>query len=936
MKRIIGFALLGVICWGATWASSLQDPAWISGELDNGFRYFIRENAEPKGRLELRLVVNAGSILEDEDQQGLAHYLEHMAFNGTENFEKDALVAFLESLGVAFGPDLNAYTSFDETVYMLKLPTDDPEVVEKAFLVLSDWAGGIVADDEAIEAERGVIIEEWRGRRGASARIRDLQYPLLFKDSRYAERLPIGKLEILEDFDFQRLRDFYQDWYRPELMSIIAVGDLDVESTEEKIQNLFSDLEGPEEPRERIAYQHPPAESLRTGIFTDPEVTSSQISLVWNLPPETVETVESYLEIEKEGVVTGMLNQRFAEIAQQPEAPFLQAGSYAGGFTRAGNVFMLYAAVKDEEGAVTEGGEALMLELERAKQFGFTQSELDRAIARRLSSAERAAAEKETTPSAALAREMVRHALENEIVLGPERELEKLQEVLPSVTLEEVSSILTGWLDTENQVIMVQGPEHEEGNNMPEESELEDILSAAQGVELTPYEDELADAELISESPAPGEIVTRSEREDLGLLTWELSNGVTVMVKPTDFKQDEVRISAWSPGGMNTASDEEWIHAKMAASTASATGLGDFSAIDLGKVLAGKQVSMNPYIQMDQEGIQAEASPKDLETLFQLIYLRFTTVREDADAFAAMKNRLRESLRNRDSDPKRVYEDLFSASLNNFHPRLLPTTLEDVEEMDQAASLAFFQERFANAGDFTFFIVGNVELDALESLVTTWLGSLPAQEEEEEAAHLKTDFPEYHLERWISKGVEPISEVRMVWTSEEFEWNYASRHAIQSMVAALRRRLREDLREDKGGTYHVSVFPRLTHYPEPRKQLIIRFGCDPDRVEELMAEVHAVVEELQTDLLDDSYIEIVQQTQLRRRETDLRENSFWEFVIPYYNWHGEDPGILLEFENFVDGITAESIRETANEVFDTPHFSTFVLLPEADIEQMQE
>jgi zinc protease len=361
--------------------------------------------------------------------------------------------------------------------------------------------------------------------------------------------------------------------------------------------------------------------------------------------------------------------------------------------------------------------------------------------------------------------------------------------------------------------------------------------------------------------------------------------------------------------------------------------MGEFSIVELGKLLAGKRVELSPFLDMDREGLSGRASPEDLETLFKLIHLRFTTVREDVDAFQVLQNRLRESIRNRDSDPKQVFRDIVSATLTNYHPRLLPMTLEEVEAMDQTASLNFFAERFSNAGDFTFFLVGNLEADQLEPLVETWLASLPSVDATEERASLETGFPRYRLEREITRGVEPVSEVRMVWTSEDFDWTYASRHAVHSMVAALRRQLREELREERGGTYHVSVYPQLTHYPETRKQLIIRFGCDPERVEELIGVVKGVVEDLQTELLEASDVEIVQQTQLRRRETDLRENSYWAYVIPFYDWHGEDPSIILDFEDYVDGITAETIRATAREVFSTPHVSTFILLPEVSAEE---
>ena len=926
MKRLLLAGVL-LLCGLRGWASSLKDPSWTSGQLENGLRYFIRPNAEPKGRIELRLAVNVGSIQEEDDQQGLAHYLEHMAFNGTTNFEKDALVAFLESLGVAFGPELNAYTSFDETVYMLRLPTDDPAVVDKAFLVLADWAGEISNTDEALETERGVILEERRVRRGAETRIRDQQYPLIFPNSRYAERLPIGTLEVIENFEFDRLREYYRDWYRPELMSIVAVGDLDVEETRKRIETHFNALENQTNAPERVEYPHPAANEERAGMFTDPELTGSDIVMIWNHPPERIETEEAYITLQKEKLVVDMLNQRFQEISLQAEAPFLGAGCYAGGFTRAGNVFLLQAGVADEPGALLEGGRALMIELARAKQFGFTEGEVQRAVARSLRAAEARALEKDKTDSGQLARRLVRHSLQGELVLSPEQSLDLMRESLPTLTAEKALAILTRWVDTPNVVVMAEAPEKDDGVPLPTEPELLSLLSSAQDQELTPYEDALADAPLIAAIPEPGQIVSRETNEALGLSTWVLSNGARIIYKSTDFKQDEVLISAWGPGGSVQASAEEWPGIRMADAVAAETGMGPFSVTDLGKLLSGKKVNLEPYIQADQQGFRAMASPSDLETLMKLIHLRFTTVRADEEAFLAMQKRLRASLQNKEADPKAVFNDLFTEEMSNHHPRIRPMTLADVDQLDMQASLDFFQRCFANAGVMTFFIVGNVEEETLEPLATQWLASLPGSPAEQERSYLDTDFPRFELSRTLRQGVEPISEVRMVWSSEDFEWSYASRHALQSMMGALRNRLREEIREEEGGSYHVSAFPMLRHYPTPRKQVMIRFGCDPERVEELIARVQSLVEEMSTTPLDESYIEIVQQTQLRRRETDLRENSFWEFVIPFYDWHGEDPEILLEFDQYVEGITPESIRQAAADIFGTEHTAIFTLRP---------
>ncbi len=924
----IMFVVFGVLFGLLSWAESpgLEDGAWVTGRLENGLRYFIRPNGEPENRLELRLAVNVGSVLEEEDQRGVAHFLEHIAFNGSEHFERNELVTFLESLGVGFGPDLNAYTSFDETVYQLRLPTDVPEAVEKGFLILSDWAGRVTNADEAVEAERGVVIEEWRGRRGAQARVMDQQYPLLFGGSRYAERLPIGKLEVLQAFPPQRLRDFYRDWYRPELMSVIAVGDLDVEETRARIEELFGALKGVEGGRERTEYTHPLQGGTEAGVFSDPELTGSEVSVFWKMPPRPALTEQAYRDRIREAVVADMLSQRLREMTQQADAPFLEAGAYRGGYTRGGDVYLLYASVKDESGAHLRAARTLLEESERARRHGFSQGEMERAAARRLREVEREYQERESTPSDVFIREMVRHALTGEYLPSREKDLELHREVLASLQVEALQDLFRSWTGPENRVILAEGPSRDGETRLPEPEALKALFAEVEAREFAPYEDGVSDQPLVAQVPVPGKVVAREEIPELGVWVWTLSNGAKVMLKPTDFKRDEVLFRAWSPGGTNAVPVEELPNARPAAAVARAGGLGVFSAVDLEKKLAGRLVSMAPRIGADQDSLQGSASAADLETLLQLVYLTFMEPREDVAAFDALRGRMREEVGNRLSDPRAEFGDLVAQSLTGGDPRQAPPTLADVEALDMSAALSFFRGRFATASDFHFLFVGSFSPEAVEPWMCQWIGSLPAGPADPRL-HLAEPWPRHELRRVMRRGVEPVGQVIMAWTLPEFDFTFARRHALRSMTAALNIRLREKVREKLGGSYHVSIAPDIRAYPEARARVMVQFGCDPARVEEMIGAVEGVVAAATEELLPAHYVQTVQETQRRTREVDLRENAFWAEVLPFYEWHREDPRHLLELETYIEKVTAESIREEARKAFLTPDRSVFILLP---------
>ena len=903
------------------------DPAVRHGVLANGLTYYIRQNSKPADRLELRLAVNAGSCLEEDDQQGLAHFLEHAAFNGTQHFEKQEMVDFLEALGVGFGPDLNAYTSFDETVYQLKLPTTDPTVVEKGFLILSDWAHRITASDEALESERGVVIEEWRGRRGAEQRIRDLQYPVLFAGSRYAERLPIGTIEVLETFEFDRLRTFYQDWYRPDLTGIVVVGDADPDEMEALVRKHFESIPKSMSPKPLPSFSHPAHSDTNVGLFSDPELTKSEIAVVWKHPHSPLKTREDYRKNLLNRLVVDMLQVRLAERSQSADAPFLEAGGYRGNYTRGGDVFLLYTSVKDESGAHVRGLQALLEEAERAKRFGFTPAEVQRVIAKTLRQTERMYNERETTESKRFVKEYVRHYLEGTAAPGIGVELELQREMLAGITAEELNPLIGTWMPAENRVILGEGPQKQGKDFLPSDDEVLEVLEGATELVLEPYEEELNDEPLIAEPPEAGTIVKKETIPELGLHLWTLSNGCRVLLKPTEFKKDQVLMSAWSAGGHSLASDADYIPAATAAGAINSGGVGAFSAIDLRKKLSDTLTVCAPVISELQEGLKGSTTPEDLQTLFELVRLYFTKPRADSDAFSAFSQRQAEQLRNRDQDPRALFAALVDETMANHHPRAVRWTPHTVERFDENASLAFYRDRFADAGDFNFLFVGAFTLEQMEPLVSRWIASLPSTGRTEAWRDVGVRYPEQELKRVIRMGVEPVGQVQMVWTQPEFEWNYENRHAVFSMLAVLRIKLREVVREKLGGSYHVSVWPELKHYPTSQARVRVAFGCAPENVEELIAAVKSEVQGLQTNLVEASYLTKVTETQLRGRETDLKRNEFWTHVLSYYDWHAEDPRVILDFESYVAGIDAESVRETAKQCFDVPDRAVFVLLP---------
>lgn len=902
------------------------DPRIRTGELDNGLTYYVRRNASPQDRAELWLVVDAGSVLEEDDQRGLAHFVEHMAFNGTERFARRELVAYLESIGMRFGPDVNAYTSFDETVYLLQVPTDRAGSLERGIDILDDWAHGITFDPAEVDQERRVLVEEWRLGRSAEGRLLDAQVPVLFSGSRYAERMPIGTREVLETVPRDELVGFYRDWYRPDLMAVIAVGDFDPARVERLVRRRFGAIERPDDAPERRTFSLPGHDETLFATFTDPELTDTTVSVVTKLPPEEQGTVGDYRRGLVEGLYHRMINDRLYEVGHRPDPPFLYAYSGTEAPIRAARLDQHEAGV--DAGSVLTGLEALLTEIDRVRRFGFTEGELERNRRALLRAYERTYLERQARTSGSFAAEYSRNFLEDEPIPGIRIELELARRFLPEITLEEVEALAGRRTGGADRVILVSGPESTAGE-LPSEDELLTVFERVRDLPLDPYEDVDPGAALMARTPEPGEIVARREVPEIGVTEWELSNGARVVLKPTEFRADQVLLEGFSPGGHSLVPDEEHLSASHAAEVVSLGGLGELDEIELAKVMAGRVVQVNPLIEEMEEAVSAAGSADDLEALFQLVHLAVTAPRLDREAVRSFKARLRPSLENRLARPQQAFVEEMFRALSQDHPRRQPLTPERLDRIDPELALEIYRERFADAGDFTFVLVGSFETEEIEDLVRTYLASLPATGREETWRDVDLERPDRPVELTVEQGIEPRATVWLVLHGRG-EWSRESRHALASLGRALEIRLRDVLREDLGAVYDVSVATDLTWRPTERYNVSIRFGCAPEEAQELVERIRQEIEAVRRDGPREEIAARVREIQRRERETAIRENAFWLTALGSYYRRGDDPRLILEHEELIDAVSAETLRRAARTYLDWERRVVGVLLPEED------
>jgi zinc protease len=900
------------------------DPQITIGTLPNGLRYYVRANQKPEKRAELRLAINAGSILEEKDQLGLAHFAEHMAFNGTKNFPKQELVKFLEGLGMRFGADVNAGTSFDETTYMLTVPTDKPDVLEKSIQILEDWAHNVTFDPVEVDKERGVINEEWRLRRGAGARLQDKQFPILLRGSLYADRMPIGTMDVIQNFKHDRLKAFYTDWYRPDLMAVVAVGDFDKAVVTKSIVDHFSRIPKAASPKPRVLAAVPDHQETLYAIATDKEMPSTSVAVYAKMAPQDPSTIGAYRRDMVDRLFSSMLSARMAELAQKPDAPFMGAGTGRGGFVRGKGATSISALVKED--GIERGLEALFIETERVARFGFTATELDRQRQNILRSLERAVAEKDKQESGSLADEYVRNFTDREPIPGIVYEQALYQRFLPDVTLAEINALAKNWVPADNRVVMVSGPD-KPGLVMPTEAKLAAAIASATTKTITAYSDNVDAAPLFDATPTPGTITKTATKDALGITEWDLSNGVKVVLKPTNFKADEILFRATSPGGTSLASDADFVIASTASSVVGAGGLGKLSSLDMRKAMAGKAASASAGIGELEEVVSGSGTQKDLELMFQLIYLRFTAPRADPAIFGVMTSQTKTMLANQEAQPEYAYYTTLSSVMTQDHLRAKPMSAATVDQMNLERSLAFYKDRFSDAGDFTFVFLGSFDVAAMKPLVEKYIASLPSKGRKETWKDVGMRPPTGVIDKTVEKGIEPKSQTSIIF-SGKFPYNQEQRIAIRAMANTLQTRLRETLREDLGGTYSVSATANLTKYPREEYQLEIEFGSDPKRASVLSEAVFAEIAKLKTTGPTAKEVADNQEALLRDYEVNTKQNSYWLGQIALKYQYGEDPAGLLLLPDFYKKLSADQIKKAANDYLNLKNYVKVTLLPE--------
>ncbi len=902
-----------------------MDPEVAVGKLDNGLTYYIRVNRDPEKRAYIMLAVNAGSVLEDDDQVGLAHFVEHMGFNGTKHFPKQELVKYLESVGVAFGSQANAGTGFDQTVYRLTIPTDTAEIVEKAFEVLEDWARWINMEDEEIEKERGVIVEEWRLGLGAGERILNKQLPVLLKDSRYALRLPIGNKDSLRTFKPDAARRFYRDWYRPDLMAVIAVGDFDPKWIRALVEQHFAEMPPAEKPRPRTAFPVPDHTETLYSIVSDPEKTGTDITLYFKSDPLPEKTLADYRRDLVFRLHEDMFRQRLAELSQKPDPPVLGAMVRDGHFVREKEVYFLASSVK--EGGLDRGLDAMLTEVARVKKYGFIEPEL-RRVKDRWIRVSQWSDQREKVKSDTYAGQCLNHFLNGDPIVNPATQRELYERLMPGVSLEEVNRLSAQWFGSGNCVILVGAPE-KEGLSLPTEGELRSVFARVEQASVEPYTEAQMEKPLLAVTPKPGKIVKESKRPALGITEWTLSNGARVILKPTEFDRERIFFTAFSPGGLSLVSTDDFKSVVYGQQVIQSCGVGDFGREDLKKKLMGSIASASVQLYDLTDNCEGKAYAKDVETMFELLYLRFTAPRMCDDEFKAALVKIREYVRNKNADPQRVFQDTIQATITRHNPRYRPMTEAAVDSIDLGTAFRVYQDRFADASDFTFIFYGDFDAATLKPYVRTYIGSLPSLKRGETWRDLGIVPPAGVVKKVVHRGIAPKASVYLAFTGP-YEWSRENQCAMNLMTEVLQTKLREVIREEKSGTYGVSVWGNGDKYPREKYQMSISFGCDPARVDELVAAIFSQIDTLKMNGPGDDYVQRAKETKKRYFEEKMKENAFWAGNLREAYFLGENPDDILKNPGIFESMSPQRIQEAARKCFDTNNYMQFVLMPESE------
>ena len=903
------------------------DPSIRIGKLKNGLTYYIRHNDNPENLVNFYIAQKVGSIQEEEHQRGLAHFLEHMCFNGTEHFPGKALINYLEGIGVKFGADLNAYTSIDETVYNINnVPVNVEGAIDSCLWILHDWADGLTLDGEEIDKERGVIHEEWRGRNTAMMRMQERMLADIFPGSRYGKRLPVGTMEVVDNFPHQALRDYYEKWYRPDLQGIVIVGDIDVDEVEKKVKKIFKKIKKAKNPAERVYY---PVDDNKEMIFSqqiDKEQQNYMLQLMYkhDVPARDQRNTKEYLyENTKRSFALSMLNSRFSEIMSKENPPYMRAGVGFSGFgvTETKRAFTVMVQCKPEQ--VLEAIPMVFTEVERARRFGFTESELNRRKESMLASLESWYAERDKRTSDYYVQNCVRHFLDQTDMMAPEDDYALTKEIINSLTLDEINSVLPSLHREDNRVAVSFAPERE-GMTYPGKEDIENLLKMVGNARIAAYEDNAVDAPLLETIPEGGKVVSTEEGK-WGSTVWTLSNGIKVVLKPTDFQADAINVAGYKVGGTNRYPDSDKVNIGMLPALSGIGGFGPFDASQLGKKLSGSTASANVGTGSFYDVISSGCSPKDAEEMFQLMYLKYTSPRKDQKAFESYTTRMRNNLKDRNLNPNTALSDTMVVALYNNHPRVKPFVAEDVDKVDYDRVLEMYKDRTSDATGYCFFIVGNIDLETIKPLVERYIGALPCNGRVEEIVATDVETRKGVYRNNFTRAMEnPTGTENIIYTGE-IDPTLKNRLVMSYLNQVLNIVYTEEVREKEGGTYGVGVRGSISKLPKGEYSLMVNFKMSPERREELAAIIVREFEKIASQGPVSEHVEKVRSYMLKSFEESQKKNGAWMNWL--YSYYFENEDTYSSYEELVKSITVEDIRLLAKYILDQGNFIEVSMTP---------
>lgn len=936
--RKLGFAVI-MLCGSFQLASAQMQMPPIPvdkdvriGHLDNGLTYYIRHNALPEHRVEFHIAQKVGSILEEPQQRGLAHFLEHMAFNGTKNFPGDekglGIVQWCETKGIKFGVNLNAYTSVDQTVYRISnVPTDDQSVVDSCLLILHDWSNAVLLSDKEIDKERGVIHEEWRSRNSGIMRLYTEAQAVMYPGDKYADCMPIGSIDVIDNFPYQAIRDYYAKWYRPDLQGIIIVGDIDVDQMEAKIKSVFADVKKPVTPAKRVYYPVADNQEPLVYIGKDKEIDDPTIEIYFKQDPtpDSIKGNMAYLlQQYMLSMTTSMLNSRLNELRQSANPPFIYAGCYYGNYFLAQTKDAFTLSISSKAEGINEALKAGLTELERVRRYGFTESEYERARANYLQRLESAYNEREKTKNDSYVNEYINHFLMAEPIPGIEFEYTTMNQIAPNIPVMAINQAIQqgGLLPDNNQVVFIAAPE-KEGIVCPTKEEVVAQLKGMKDLKVEAYVDKVSNEPLMKEAPKGGKIVSENTNAIYGTTELTLSNGVKVYIKKTDFKADEIQMKGVSLGGTSLFPDNDKLEMSYLNSVIQAGGLGNFSKVDLTKMLAGKKVSVNAAVGANTEGITGSCSPKDFETMMQLTYLSFTAPRKDMDAFASLKSRIKAQLESAESNPLSSINDTIQKMMYGYHPRYFSMKPEMVDQINYDRIIEMYKDRFADASDFRFFLVGNVDIEKVKPLIEQYLGALPSTGRKETFRDNHMDIAKGMLENTYAKEQQtPMATVFMLY-SGKCKYDLKDNLLMSFLTQALDMVYTEEVREKEGGTYGVSSYGQLSKHPNEKFMLQIVYQTDPAKKDHLNGIIDAQMKKMASEGPTEEHLQKIKEYMLKKYKDNQKENGYWLNNLDEYFYTGVD--YTQSYEEVVNSITVKDVQKFAADLVNQGNKITVVM-----------